>query len=107
MIPHHVYYQLAILGLLWLCVILHYFWPRRSAMSSTTGRTRAPHVQAPTRQRTQTLRGPDADTSLCRVCTRGQPSHAPASTATRAHAADQSTPMCHRHLHALLPPYGL
>ena len=29
MIPHHVYYQLAILGLLWLYVILHYFWPSR------------------------------------------------------------------------------
>ena len=33
MIPHHVYYQLAILGLLWCCVILHYFWPSRSALS--------------------------------------------------------------------------
>jgi hypothetical protein len=31
MIPHHVYYQLALLGLLWLCVLLHYGWPRRSA----------------------------------------------------------------------------
>jgi hypothetical protein len=26
MIPQHVYYQLAILGLLWLCVLLHYCW---------------------------------------------------------------------------------
>ena len=33
MIPHHVYYQLAILGLLWLCVILHYAWPSRYAPS--------------------------------------------------------------------------
>jgi IS1 family transposase len=33
MIPHHVYYQLAILGLLWLGVILHYCWPSRSALS--------------------------------------------------------------------------
>ena len=33
MIPHHVYYQLAILGLLWLCVILHYAWPSRCATS--------------------------------------------------------------------------
>ena len=31
MIPHYVYYQLAILGLLWLCVILHYLWPSRDA----------------------------------------------------------------------------
>ena len=27
MIPHHVYYQLAIVGLLWLCVMLHYLGP--------------------------------------------------------------------------------
>jgi IS1 family transposase len=33
MIPHHVYDQLAILGLLWLCVILHYLWPSRDALS--------------------------------------------------------------------------
>src|SRR5215510_6543502 len=33
MIPHHVYYQLTILGLLWLCVMLHYAWPSRYAMS--------------------------------------------------------------------------
>ena len=33
MIPHHVYYQLALLGLLWLCVILHYLWPSRGAWS--------------------------------------------------------------------------
>jgi IS1 family transposase len=33
MIPHHVYYQLAILGLLWLCVILHSLWPSRGALS--------------------------------------------------------------------------
>jgi hypothetical protein len=33
MMPHHVYYQLAILGLVWLCVILHYAWPSRYAPS--------------------------------------------------------------------------
>jgi len=33
MIPHHVYYQLAILGLLWLCIMLHSIWPSRSAVS--------------------------------------------------------------------------
>src|SRR5215831_3887649 len=31
MIPHSVYYQLAILGLLWLCVMLPYAWPSRGA----------------------------------------------------------------------------
>jgi IS1 family transposase len=33
MIPHHVYCQFAVLGLLWLCVILYYLWPSRSAVS--------------------------------------------------------------------------
>jgi hypothetical protein len=33
MIPHHIYYQLASLGLLWLCIILHYLWPSRGAWS--------------------------------------------------------------------------
>jgi IS1 family transposase len=31
MIPHHVYYQLAIVGLLWLCIMLHSIWPSRDA----------------------------------------------------------------------------
>jgi len=33
MIPHLVYYQLAIIGCLWLCFMLHYAWPSRSATS--------------------------------------------------------------------------
>jgi len=36
MIPHHVYYQLAILGLWWLWVMLHYAWPSRGAPSHPT-----------------------------------------------------------------------
>ena len=31
MIPHHVYYQLAIVRLLWLCIMLHSIWPSRDA----------------------------------------------------------------------------
>jgi len=33
MIPHLVYYQLVMLGLLWLCVMLHAVWPSRGAWS--------------------------------------------------------------------------
>jgi hypothetical protein len=33
MIPHHVYYQLAVLGLLWIFIMLHYLWPSRGALS--------------------------------------------------------------------------
>jgi hypothetical protein len=31
--PHDVYYQLAILGLLWLCILLPYSWPSRCTPS--------------------------------------------------------------------------
>ena len=34
MIPPLFFYQLAILGLLWLCVMLHLAWPSRGPMSS-------------------------------------------------------------------------
>ena len=33
MIPHHIYYQLVMVGLLWLCVMLHYVWPSQDAVS--------------------------------------------------------------------------
>ena len=33
MIPHHIYYQLAIVGLPWLCVMLHAIWSSRDALS--------------------------------------------------------------------------
>jgi hypothetical protein len=32
MIPHHVYYQLAVVGFLWLCIMLHYVWPSPNAV---------------------------------------------------------------------------
>jgi len=33
MIPHQIYYQLVMVGLLWLCVMLHYVWPSPDAVS--------------------------------------------------------------------------
>jgi hypothetical protein len=36
MIPHLFYYQLAVLGLLWLCVMLHSAWPSRCATAQGT-----------------------------------------------------------------------
>jgi hypothetical protein len=44
MIPHHVYYQLAIVGCLWLCIILHYIWPSRDAV-----RLQLPNASVPPR----------------------------------------------------------
>ena len=37
MIPHHVYYQLAILVLLWLCLMMSHLWP-----SPTSGAAKTP-----------------------------------------------------------------
>jgi hypothetical protein len=33
MMPHLVYYQLAIIGCLWLCLMRHYTWPSRGVVS--------------------------------------------------------------------------
>jgi hypothetical protein len=32
-ISHHVYSPLAVVGLLWLCVMLHYVWPSQGVVS--------------------------------------------------------------------------
>src|SRR5215467_14475679 len=49
MIPHLVYYQLVMLGLLWLCVMLHAVWPSRGAGSQPRPAEGAP--LKPKRQR--------------------------------------------------------
>src|SRR5467141_1970460 len=35
MIPHQFYYQLVVLGLLWLCVMLHLAWPSAGVTAQT------------------------------------------------------------------------
>jgi len=50
MLPHHVYYQLAIVGCLWLCIMLYYLWPSPDAV-----RSRLPSESVPPRfKRTRT-----------------------------------------------------
>jgi len=49
MIPHLFYYQLVVLGLLWLCVMLHAVWPSRGAGSHPRPAEAAPIK--PTRHR--------------------------------------------------------
>jgi hypothetical protein len=49
MIPHLFYYHLVVLGLLWLCILLHDVWPRRGAMSPP--RPVEPEPLTPQRQR--------------------------------------------------------
>jgi hypothetical protein len=52
MIPHLFFYQLAVLGLLWLCVMLHAAWPSRC----TTGQEMPAKPIMPRRQRFQELK---------------------------------------------------
>src|SRR5499427_9777847 len=51
MIPHLFFYQLAVLGLLWLCVMLHAAWPSRCTTAQETPATpimpRRQHSQEP------------------------------------------------------------
>jgi hypothetical protein len=49
MIPHLFFYQLAVLGLLWLCVMLHAAWPSRC----TTAQGTPAKPIMPRRQRSQ------------------------------------------------------
>src|SRR5918999_5836382 len=46
MIPHLVYYQLVVVGCLWLCLMLHYVWPSR-----TTVRPQQPTEPVPARSK--------------------------------------------------------
>ena len=77
MIPHHLYYQLVIVGLLGLCVMLHYVWPSQDAVSPQPHR--APAVEAQAVQGAQTLCGAYPTTALRSVRIRDQPSRAAAS----------------------------
>ena len=53
MIPHDVYYQLAIVGFLWLCLMLHSVWPSQNAESP-----QLPTAPLPPRSKRQRTREP-------------------------------------------------
>src|SRR5262245_2581758 len=79
---------------------------RRAVISAADG-TGAAAVESQTIQRTQTLCGSYAPTSVRGVRTRYAPSQAAASAAIRPHAADHPTSVYHLYLTAVLPPCGL
>ena len=71
MIPHHIYYQLVIVGLLWLCIMLHYVWPSQDAVSPPPPVPPVPPaVEAQAVQRAHTLCGSHPTTALRSVRTR-------------------------------------
>ena len=68
MIPHHVYYQLTVMGSCGSASCFTTIWPSRGAVSpQPLAEPVPPQVQTQTLQRAQTLRGSYATTSLCRV----------------------------------------
>jgi len=69
MIPHLLFYQLAVLGLLWLFVMLHVAWPSRCATAQGTSAT-------PIIRRRQRSKEPKAFAGLthkphCEACAQG------------------------------------
>src|SRR5215831_4534975 len=101
MISHLFYYQLALLALLWLCVILHLPWPRRSATTTTTPAT----PRKPTRTRSNAPKAFEGLTHKppCAQCERdpAPPQPAPPAppepmppTQRRPRTVDTSQPFC-------------
>ena len=66
MVSHHFVYQLVLFALIWLVVILHLTRPKRPVTAPATP-TEEPEPLKPKRHRASTLRGPDAQASVCPV----------------------------------------
>src|SRR5712692_7006990 len=49
MVSHHIFYQLVLLGLLWLCMMLHVMWPSDRPVLAP----RPPQPVAPPRKRSK------------------------------------------------------
>jgi IS1 family transposase/transposase-like protein len=78
MIPHLFYYQLVVLGLLWLCVMLHAVWPSRGAESQPR-----PAEAAPLKSKRKRSREPKPFAGLthkphCALCEQQTAENAPA-----------------------------
>src|SRR5499427_6212355 len=93
MVSHHIFYQLVLLGLLWLCIMLHMAWPSdRQAEVQTTpqpappprnrsrestpfvGLTRKPHCDA-CEQAVEPYHEPPRAPPPCLISTRGRRRH--------------------------------
>src|SRR6266851_5170710 len=109
MIPPLFVYQLALLGLLWLCVMLHLAWPSRGPVSSrcpvepeTPVKSRRKRSNAPTPFAGLTHKPP---CPLCEAAT--QPKPLPPSRPKPMPPTNRPTPTGDRHLAALLSPCPL
>jgi len=105
MIPHLVYYQLVILGLLWLCVMLLHLWPSPPRGMST----RPVDPSKPKRKRSSEPK-PFAGLTQPPLCTVGATDHGKGSSPSamaRSHAANEPPSPYRGHFNALLSPYRL
>jgi transposase-like protein len=107
MIPHLFYYQLVVLGLLWLCVMLHAVWPSRGAEAQPR-----PAEAAPLKSKRKRSREPKPFAGLthkphCALCEQQTAENAPAPpprpapmplTHRRPRTVDTSMHFC-PHLH--------
>src|SRR4029453_14421616 len=102
MISTQFYYQLVVLGFLWLFGML--CWARPSAC--VAGRQRPANPTKPRRTRSNEPH-PFAGLTQkphCALCEQDVTHPHPPSPATRSDTADQPTPACDRHPHPLLSP---
>ena len=106
MLSHLFYYQIALLALLWLFVMLHLPWPRRSATTTTTPATTLKPKHTASRRPKPfeglTHRPP---CPLCRAISPALPHRR--LRLRRPHAPDPPAPSHGGHLQAFLSPYGL
>src|SRR5712691_648243 len=97
MVSHLLYYQLALLALVWLFIMLHLTWPTPGVTAPAA--LAEPEPITPKRPR---FHEPKAF-----VCTRYRTAQNAAASAARPHGTDEPTPPHRGHLDALLSPYRL
>jgi hypothetical protein len=61
MVSHHIFYQLVLLGLLWLFMMLHVMWPSDRPVLAP----RPPQPVAPPRKRSKEPKRNTAKVTLC------------------------------------------
>src|SRR5215831_9198765 len=99
MIPHLFYYQLVVLGLLWLCVMLHAVWPSRDARAQPQPAEVAPIKPKRTRSHEpQPFAGLTHKPPCALVCARSRASPRATAGATRADAPNPPPPSHGGHL---------
>src|SRR5262249_40740823 len=107
MVSHLFFYQLMVLGLLWLCVMLHYAWP-----NECTGGDQKPSKPLPPPCKCSSAPKPFPGLTCkpcCAACEQApqEPAAPPPASAPTADHLQSGTPAPSGHLAAVLPQSGL